>query len=139
MSSTSSSSVTIVVAGRNDDYGGNFRERLFRTAAHNEVVLAASGLECEYLLVEWNPVAGKPTLSEEFVERVPKSRALIVPPGAHAAYSIHPGMPFHEMPAKNAGIPRAATPWIVVTNADVLFEPSLFVKLTNGTLDAPTL
>ena len=139
MSSTSSSSVTIVVAGRNDDYGGNFRERLFRTAAHNEIVLAASGLEWEYLLVEWNPIAGKPTLSEEFVERVPKSRALIVPSAAHVAYSLHPGMPFHEMPAKNAGIRRAATPWIVVTNADVLFEPSLFVKLASGTLDARTL
>jgi hypothetical protein len=137
--STTPTSVTIVVAGRNDDYGGNFRERLFRTAAHNEIVLAASGLEWEYLFVEWNPVAGKPTLSREFVERVPKSRALVVTAAVHDAYSLHPGMPFHEMPAKNAGIRRAAMPWIVVTNADVLFEPALFRDLAAGRLDAQTL
>jgi hypothetical protein len=139
VSSTVTTSVTIVVAGRNDEYGGNFRERLFRTAAHNEIVLAASGLEWEYLFVEWNPVAGKPALSQEFVERVPKSRALVVPSAVHDAYSRHPAMPFHEMPAKNAGIRRAAMPWIVVTNADVLFEPALFRDLAAGRLDTHTL
>ena len=133
------SSVTVVVAGRNDDHGGDFRERLFRTAAHNVTVMAACGLSWEYLFVEWNPVADRPRLADEFVANVPRSRAVVVPASVHDAYSRHPGMPFHEMPAKNAGIRRATTPWVLVTNADVMFDPEALLPLAAGTLDPRTL
>ena len=133
------SSVTVVVAGRNDDHGGDFRERLFRTAAHNVTVMAACGLSWEYLFVEWNPVADRPRLADEVVANVPRSRAVVVPASVHDAYSRHPGMPFHEMPAKNAGIRRATTPWVLVTNADVMFDPEALLPLAAGTLDPRTL
>lgn len=131
--------VAVVVAGRNDDYGGDFRARLLRTAAHNVELLGAAGFTWEYLLVEWNPLPDRPLLSAEFTERVPGSRALVVPAAAHDAYSMHPGMPFHEMPAKNAGIRRSAAPWVIVTNADILFHPEVLDRLRAGTLDPRTL
>jgi hypothetical protein len=128
-------SVTIVVAGRNDDYGGDFRARLFRTARHNVSMLQQASLTWEYLLVEWNPLPDRPLLSEEFVQRVPCSRAIVVPRAVHDAYSLQQSMPFHEMPAKNAGLRRARSAWVIVTNADVLFGPEVLVGLAVGGLD----
>lgn len=128
-------SVTIVVAGRNDDYGGDFRERLFRTAAHNVALFEQAGLTWEYLLVEWNPLSDRRLLSDEFIRIVPGSRAIVVPTSVHAAWSLQDSMHFHEMPAKNAGIRRARAPWVIVTNADVLFGPEVITWLAHGALD----
>src|SRR5438105_630516 len=73
--------LTIVVTGRNDDYGGDFRRRLFRTAEFNARRLTEAGHDFEYLWVEWNPLLDVPLLSEEFVQRVPHARAIVVPKG----------------------------------------------------------
>jgi hypothetical protein len=127
--------VTIVVAGRNDDYGGDFRARLFRTVAHNVQLLEQARLPFEYVLVEWNPLADRALLSEEFTQRVPSSRAIVVPAAVHEAYVPASAMPFHEMPAKNVGLRRAGAPWVIVTNADVLFGPETLTGLTAGTFD----
>jgi hypothetical protein len=101
--------LTIIVSGRNDDYGKDFRERLFRTALHNSALLQSqsAGVEFEYLLAEWNPLPDRPLLAEEFVSRVPNARAVVVPPAIHQKYSLNPRMPFHEMAAKNAVLYRA--------------------------------
>ena len=50
--------LSVIVAGRNDDYGKDFKERLFRTAFHNCGLLQAAGIDFEYILAEWNPVPG---------------------------------------------------------------------------------
>jgi hypothetical protein len=127
--------VTIVVAGRNDDYGGDFRARLFRSASHNVAMLQQAGVPFEYLLVEWNPLSDRPLLSDEFTRRVPSSRAIVAPSAIHDTYSPTSAMPFHEMPAKNAGLRRARAPWIIVTNADVLFGAEALAGLAAGNLD----
>jgi hypothetical protein len=124
--------ISIIVAGRNDDYGKDFRQRLFRTALHNSALLQAAGIEFEYILAEWNPLPDQPALSEEFVSRVPHSRAVIVPPEVHTAYSLNPRMPFHEMAAKNAALRRAAGGDVIVTNADILFSAGLVDRLGAG-------
>src|SRR5262245_58074702 len=99
--------LTIIVAGRNDDYGKDFRERLFRTAGHNSELLSDAKIDFEYILAEWNPIADRPLLSEEFVERVPNARSIVIPASIHQAYTLNPNMQFHEMPAKNAALRRA--------------------------------
>jgi hypothetical protein len=128
-------SISVVVAGRNDDYGGDFRDRLLRTAAHNTTLLTRAGLTFEYLLVEWNPVPDRDLLAHEFVSNVPGARVIVAPSAVHDAYSLQNTMPFHEMPAKNVGIRRARAPWLIVTNADVLFGPAIVERLTAGALD----
>jgi len=131
--------VTIVVAGRNDDYGSDFRARLFRAACHNVRLLEQAGVPFEYLLVEWNPLPDRPLLSEEFTRVVPSSRAIVASPAVHEDYAPASTMPFHEMPAKNAGLRRARAPWVIVTNADVLFDSSTLSGLAAGTLNSHCL
>jgi hypothetical protein len=131
--------ITIVVAGRNDDYGKDFRQRLFRTALHNCALLEAAGIPFEYILGEWNPLPDRPPLSEEFVARVPNARAVIVPPEVHRRYTLNPGMPFHEMAAKNAALRRANGDYVIVTNADILFSEGLVKRLAAGDWSPTTL
>jgi hypothetical protein len=131
--------LTIIVAGRNDDYGKNFRARLFRSVLHNCRLLDEAGIHFEYILSEWNPLADRPPLSEEFVTKVPNARALIIPSGIHQKYSLNPRMPFHEMPAKNAAIRRALGDVVIVTNADILFSETLVERIGRGDFADDTL
>jgi hypothetical protein len=131
--------LTVIVSGRNDDYGGDFRQRLFRTTLHNSSRLYAAGIDFEYVLAEWNPLPDRPALSEEFVARTPRGRAVIVPPEVHRKYSLNPKMPFHEMAAKNAALRRARGELVIVTNADILFSDDLVRRVAAGGFAADTL
>jgi hypothetical protein len=131
--------LTVIVSGRNDNYGGDFRERLFRTTLHNSARLYAAGIDFEYLLAEWNPIPGIPALSEEFVARIPRGRALIVPREVHQEYSLNSEMPFHEMAAKNAALRRARGSLVIVTNADILFSDELVLRVAAGDFTVDTL
>jgi len=131
--------LTVIVAGRNDDYGKDFRERLFRTALHNSSLLSAAEVDFEYILAEWNPLSDRPPLSEDFVSRIPNARAVIVPSEVHQKYSLNPQMPFHEMAAKNAALRRAGGDCIIVTNADILFSEGLVRRIAGGNFAADTL
>jgi hypothetical protein len=130
--------LSIVVAGRNDDYGGGFRERLLRASTHNSRQLTAAGIPHEFVFVEWNPLPDRPLLSADYTRLVPHSRAYVVGPDIHHAYSQNPHMEFHEMPAKNAGIRRARGGRILVTNADILFGEQVVARLAEP-LDPRTL
>jgi len=131
--------ISIVVAGRNDDYGKDFRGRLFRSALHNAALFQAHGIRFEYVLAEWNPLPDRPLLSEEFVALVPGARAVVIPAEVHRAYSLNPQMPFHEMPAKNAALRRASGDCVIVTNADILFGEELVRRIAAGGFAVDTL
>jgi hypothetical protein len=131
--------LSLVVAGRNDDYGKDFRERLFRTSLHNSALLEAAGIDFEYLLAEWNPLPDRALLSEEFVERVPNARTVVIPPAVHQQYGLNPRMPFHEMAAKNAALRRAHGEFVIVTNADILFSEDLVSRIASWQFASDTL
>jgi hypothetical protein len=139
MSNFKSPLLSIVVAGRNDDYGGEFPQRLFRSVKHNCTLLRDAGIRFEYILAEWNPLPDKPLLSEKFVATVPEGRAVVLPPEIHQRYSLNPRMPFHEMAAKNAGLRRALGRYVVATNADILFGKTLVQRIAAGGLAPYTL
>jgi len=131
--------LSVIVAGRNDDYGKDFKERLFRTAFHNCALFEAAGIDFEYILAEWNPLPDRVPLSEEFVRRVPNARAVIIPPEIHRQYTLNPQMPFHEMAAKNAALRRAAGDVVIITNADILFTEELVRRIAGEVWNASTL
>jgi hypothetical protein len=131
--------LSVIVSGRNDDYGNDFRQRLFRASMHNCALLEAAGIEFEYILAEWNPLPDRPLLSEEFVGRVSNARAVILPPELHRKYSLNPQMPFHEMAAKNAALRRARGDVLLVTNADILFSDKIVQRIAAATWESRTL
>ena len=116
--------LSIVVTGRHDNYGGDFNERFFTALRFNHERLAERDVPFEIILVEWNPIPDRPTLCElaahEFPTLAGVLRRIVVPPEYHIALTQNPRIPYLEYAAKNAGIRRAAAPFILVSNTDIL-------------------
>jgi hypothetical protein len=117
--------IAAVMVGRNDDYMLDFRERLHATIAWN-----IRHLVREIIFVEWNPPAERELLSYGLTERFGAVRAYVVPPAIHQALSQSAHLPLLEYHAKNVGIRRARSSWIIATNADVALGPDTIVRLS---------
>jgi len=114
--------ISVVLTGRNDNYGGSFEDRLLGAMAHNSRLFAELGIPFEFVFVEWNPIPSKTLLSEKICNRFPTARAIVVPPEIHQVYTTNPHMPFCEMPAKNVGIRNASGDTILILNGDILLS-----------------
>ncbi|HXM36609.1 MAG TPA: hypothetical protein VN920_15550, partial [Pyrinomonadaceae bacterium] len=100
--------VTAVVVGRNDDYMPDFLERLRATIGWNSRYLAQ-----ETIFVEWNPPADRELLSPGLAKRFDSLRAYVVSPEIHLALCENSSVPLLEFHAKNVGIRRANSEWVV--------------------------
>lgn len=109
-------SVTAVMVGRNDDYMPDFRQRLEATIEWNAHYLAD-----EIIFVEWNPPPERELLAKGLTKRFPFLRAYVVAPEIHRSLSENSRVPVLEFHAKNVGIRRAKTDWVIATNADAAF------------------
>jgi hypothetical protein len=115
--------LSIVLTGRNDTYGGDFRARFLRTLAFNTRQLEQSGVEAEFVLVEWAPPPAAPLLIEIAVDAMPalapSLRSVVVDPDYQDALTLNPRIAYLEFIAKNVGIRRARGTFVLTTNADV--------------------
>lgn len=102
-----------VAVGRNDDYMADFRERLIATVSWNTKYLVS-----EFVFVEWNPPADRELLSLELTKMFDCVRAYVVPQEIHKQTCQNPNINLLEYHAKNVGIRRARSSWIMSTNAD---------------------
>lgn len=140
---SSKTKISIVTSGRNDNYGGDFYQRL----QHQVNWIAHWGeqfrLPIEYLLVNYNPLPDQPSLKEainwpggrDFVQ----FSLLTVPGELHADFinpEIRKTVPLFEFIAKNAGIRRASSDFILTTNADILLDPGLLEQIAKRELDS---
>jgi len=124
--------LSIILTGRNDDFGGDFNDRLFRALEFNHHHLRQRGITHEFIFCEWRPVPGKPWLAEVLAERYPELvpdmlTSYVADIAYHDAYSLNPKLQFQEFIAKNIGIRRCRGAYILTTNTDVY--------LSRGVLD----
>lgn len=136
--------LSIVITGRNDNYGGDFNERFFTALRFNYERLVERGVTCEVVFVEWNPVPDKPTLSEllaqEFSELSDGSlRPFVVAPEYHAAFTQNPQLGYLEYVAKNVGVRRASSSLVLVTNTDVFLGRESVNAIATGQLTPGTI
>jgi len=136
--------LSIVVTGRHDNYGGDFNERFFTALRFNYERLAERGVACEVILIEWNPVADRPTLSEllarEFHDLAENAlRPFVVAPEYHAALTQNPQLGYLEYVAKNVGIRRASSPFVLVTNTDVFLGREAVDAIATGRIVPGTI
>jgi hypothetical protein len=112
--------LTIIVCGRNDNFGGDFNARTIAAAAFNHENLEAFSIPHEYVLVEWNPLPDRPYLAEIIRQELPWwHRSYVVDPAWHQHLSVNPRIVFMEFFAKNVGIRRARGRFILTTNTDI--------------------
>jgi hypothetical protein len=131
--------LSVVVTARNDDHGGNLlgRMQIFVDAWVGQA--KRHGLDCELILVEWNPPAERPRLTAAL--RWPSDtgpcriRIVEVPPALHARYRHAAALALYQMIAKNAGIRRALGEFVLVTNIDVIFTDEVMAFLAQRSLE----
>ncbi len=130
--------ISFVVAARNDDYGGNF---LHRMQVFVNVLLGLAekhSLNLELIVVEWNPPAGKESLSRAISWpsglKSAKVRFIEVPLETHRKVLGSDKLLMFEFLAKNVGIRRAKGEYMVVTNPDIIFNDELIGFLASKKL-----
>ncbi len=130
--------ISVVVAARNDNHGGNM---LARMQAFLDSWLLQSehlGLASEIVVVEWNPPPDRPRLIDALRKPATQGpcavRFLEVAPELHGALPNSAAIPLHQMIAKNAGIRRSRGQFVLATNIDLVFSPELMQFLARGAL-----
>jgi hypothetical protein len=118
--------LSIVLTGRNDNFGGDFNQRLVAALSYNHRLMTEAGVEYELVFVEWRPVPGRLLLADVMRERLPEIAPLLtvyeVDERYHDAFSQNPRLQFHEFIAKNVGIRRARGSYLLVTNTDIFLS-----------------
>lgn len=134
----SSPYLSLVVASRNDDHGGNplGRMQIFLRGWLEQA--RRHDLPSELIVVEWNPPADRPRLRD--VLQWPDNfgpcevRFIEVPPELHARYEHAEALPLYQMIAKNVGIRRARGQFILATNIDILLSDELVEWIASRSL-----
>lgn len=130
--------LSIVIVGRNDDYGDNFLRRIntfVRSLDHQ--VRNHPGI-FELVVVEWNPLSDKEPLADVLfpTQHLPV-RVITVPSELHD--SLGTESPVLEFHGKNVGIRRARGEFVLVCNPDILFSQQLIDELAKKKLRLDTV
>lgn len=128
--------LSIVVCGRNDDYGETFALRMQTFLRYLAALDERHKRLFELIVVEWNPPQDRVPLAEAFDwSGLANARVITVPAAAHAAIANPSRMPLLEFWAKNVGVRRAKAPFVLSTNPDILLSPAFFDFVACGALD----
>lgn len=135
--------LSIVVAGRNDNYGGDFEERMRWCLQWIKNMLTVYPIATELIVVNYNPVADRPHLLDvlplQFGLSHVSVRYITVPNETHLSYVQEHAvkkLPFLEYVAKNAGIYRAKGEYILCINPDIIIPKETFEYIYHKKLDA---
>lgn len=127
--------LSVVVVGRNDNYGGDFRQRLEQCIIWTYSQLTLHKIISEIIFVNYNPLS-EPRI-ENFIDW-PKSncfvriKILTIPKEIHEELlngGTRKNVPLLEYLAKNAGISRAEGQYVLSMNPDILIDSQIFEKL----------
>ena len=121
--------LSVVVAARNDNHGGNMLVRMQAMLDSWLIQAERCGFNLEIVIVEWNPPQDRPRLKEvlQWAQRTTMCdvRFIEVPPTTHASFRNSPAIPLHQMIAKNVGIRRSRGEYILATNLDIICSSEL--------------
>jgi hypothetical protein len=127
--------LSIVVVARNDNYGGDFTNRISTFARSlGRQARRFPGL-FELIVVEWNPPADRERLENALAWPPDLNlRIITVPKEIHERIASGSRMPLLEFFGKNVGIRRARGEFVLVTNADIILTDELINELAKRQL-----
>jgi glycosyltransferase involved in cell wall biosynthesis len=127
--------LSVVLGGRDDNYGENFIPRLKQSVENNLSKLDKSGLDYEMLVVDFNPLNSqylhKNALLTEALSH-PKVKNIIVDNSVVLAENLGPTT-YYEYFAKNVGCKNSSGELIFITNSDILITDCLVEELIKET------
>ena len=125
--------LSVVVVGRNDDYGVNFLERLNTFICSLDYQVRNYSDLFELVIVEWNPLADRAPLKDVVIKTNNLNVRIITVP-AEVHNTIGHTSPVLEFYGKNVGIRRAHGEFVLTTNPDILFTDELVDWLSQKNL-----
>ena len=134
--------LSIVLTGRNDDYGVDFCARFLRTLTFNHRQLTARGVSFEIVFVEWAPATARPLLIDLTLDAIPELRGgsafrgIIVSQQYQHALSLNPRVDYLEFIAKNVGLRRACGRFVLTSNCDVFLGRRVIDVLAERALES---
>lgn len=130
--------VSVVIIGRNDDYGSDFLTRIKTFVRSLDHQVRAHADLWELVIVEWNPMPDREPMSKVIEPTHNLAvRVITVPEYLHDRIgSTAPVLEFH---AKNVGIRRARGDFVLVANPDILFTQSLIDEMSQRKLRTDTV
>ncbi|NBR14672.1 MAG: glycosyltransferase family 2 protein, partial [Crocinitomicaceae bacterium] len=124
--------LSIVLTGRNDNYGGDFLKRLQDFFDWNSALFESFKIVTEIVFVNWNPIENEPSILEliQFpkYKKYVQIRIITIPVELHESFvnpKVRRTVPIFEFIAKNVGVKRANGEFILCLNADVLLHPKI--------------
>ena len=130
--------LSVVVATRNDDHGGDPLKRLQALVTSFDAQCRRYRLSAELIVVEWNPPADRPVIRSLLRLPVPAFcayRFIAVPPEVHQRLQYADVLPLFQMIAKNVGIRRARGRFVLATNIDIILSNELMAHIGTRQLD----
>ena len=126
------SRLEIITLGRDDNYGGEFLERLHDSIHYNISNIKNFNIDWGYLVVDWFPQDKKYLYKNDKMTEIFKEdrvRSLIVDSSISQPEDLAADS-FYELFAKNAGVRHTDAEWILILNADIIVPNliSIFVK-----------
>ncbi len=121
--------LSIVIATRNDEHGGNTLQRTQTSLDNMLDQLESRRIETELVLIEWNPPNDKPLLRDAV--KWPSKldyctiRVITVPSAIHLKYGYPKEHPMKIIVAYNAGFRRARGRFILQSTIDTLYSDEL--------------
>jgi len=132
--------ISIVLYGRNDNYGYNLHKRA--ALSFNCMAEVLTDPADEILFVDYNTPDDNPTFPEAIADTLtPRARQLLrifrVRPSIHDRYKSKTRLKALEPIARNVAVRRSnsASKWILSTNTDMIFVPLRGDSLTDLTLE----
>jgi hypothetical protein len=127
---------SFIVASRNDNHGGNMKEKnqfFVNRWAYN---IKKLDINCELIIVDWN--SQKKLRNKLVVPKLNKNqiiRIIEVPNKIHKNFKNYKKLNIFQMIAKNVGARRATGKYLILTNMDIIFSNNLLKFLKNNKLD----
>jgi hypothetical protein len=133
---TTSYDFSFIVATRNDNHGGNMKEK--NQFFINRWALSVKKLDinCELIIVDWNsPKKLRNTLIIPKLNKNQNIKIIEVPNKIHKKFKNSKKLNMFQMIAKNVGAQRALGEYLILTNVDIIFSENLLKFLKNKKLD----
>ncbi len=137
--------LSMVMVGRNDNYGEDFNYRLQNCLTWTIKNTEKYGIPSEIIFVNYNPITDQPSLQQ--VLKFPNDlkhtrvRLITVPKNIHKEFcdpAVRRKVPLFEYIAKNIGIRRATGEFILSANPDILIHPRIFEAISKQQLKKQT-
>ena len=127
---------SFIVASRNDNHGGNMKEKNQFFINRWAYSVKKFDINCELIIVDWNsPKKLRHTLIIPKLNKNQSIKIIEVPNKIHKKFNNNKKLNMFQMIAKNVGARRAAGKYLILTNIDIIFSNNLLEFLKNKQLN----